>query len=192
MGKIRDLATTVTAFKLNYVKGLQVYNKSVSYVKQNYVKGSKLYRETLEKYDTEFEKEKQEALNKTTDEVQAAFDSVRNEIEKAVATLPTDRDRAIMELLKNGNLLPEEIGILAGQVSNTYFGMRELSVILNREFTPVGAIVKTLDNTEKQTLKALGYVFADPESPTVGAITKGEYLGEAEDTFEAFLKQYRK
>lgn len=192
MGKIRDLATTVTAFKLNYVKGLQVYNKSVSYVKQNYVKGSKLYRETLEKYDTEFEKEKQEALNKTTDEIQAAFDSVRNEIEKAVATLPTDRDRAIMELLKNGNLLPEEIGILAGQVSNTYFGKRELASMLQTEFTPVGAVVKTLDNTEKQTLKALGYVFADPDSPTVGAITKGEYLGEAEDMIEAFLKQYRK
>lgn len=192
MGKIRDIATMVTAFKLDYVKGFQSYNKAVSYAKQNYVKGSQLYRETLDKLNREFEKEKQEIMRKVNHDVHAVFGGVRGEIEKTVATLPTDHDRAIMGLLKDGNLLAEEKKILAGQVSNTYFGQRELSAIMQTEFHPVGAYINKLDNTEKQVLKALGYVFADPDSPTVKLIEKGEYLGEIEDSMNEFLNQYKK
>ena len=192
MGKIRDLATTVTAFKLNWIKGVEVYNKAVQYAKHNYIPSSLLYKETIEKYDNQFAAEKEAAVAKCTAEINAAFEDARGQVKKVVTDLPTGKDRAIIDMLRAGNLYPEETEILAEQVRNTYFGNKEVSAILKEEFTPVGSVIKTLDNAEKQTVRALGYIMANPDSSTAGAITKGEYLGEIEDKVTAFVSQYKK
>lgn len=191
MGKIKDVAVTLTDLKLSYIRAVDNYNKAAGYAKNNYRPGSQLYTETMQQLDDEMKALKKKAAAEVRGKIRAAFDAERGRIRAAVSALPTEKDLKIIEMLKDSKLTQGEKEILSGSISGAYFARKALAAASGEDFTPVDITLKKLDNAEAQAMKAADYILEDPEAPTAAALIKGTALDDLEAAVNAFTVVYK-
>lgn len=192
MGKIKDLSMLFTELKIDVLKAMDTRAKAADYAKRNYKPESEVYKTTMEKLSAAYAEELEKAVFPVREAVAEAFREARADVAGVVAVLPTEAERATLDILKfeRATLSPEEKRILAATVTGSYLGRKQVAGILGEEFIPVDTINRKIDETEKQVVQALGYIGSDPDGYMVNLIAHGDYVSQAEGLIASFLGQY--
>ena len=194
MGKIKDLSMLFTELKLDVLKAIDTREKAADYARRNYKPESEVYKTALEKLNAAFREESEKAVSPVREAITEAFQAAREDVAAVVAALPTEAERAKLDILKfeAATLSPDEKRILAETVAGTYMGRKQVAPILGAEFVPVDSINRKLAEGEKQVVQALEYIISAPDGYAVNLIARGDYLGELEGLLYSFLSQYGK